>query len=208
MKKSFREYLLESKQTYEFKIKLAGDHDSECAGKIKQALEMYCVDSISEAKTTPIQETQVDFPSQQNISVTLFDACLSYPATSVQVQTLVAEALNLPQASVKVRSTKDEDEDEINHQHDEKTNEALLGKPYDKENHQDIVGGNHTMSLLKELGKTKHQGTQYKGVNDKILAKKAPSEKVATVKVDKKIGTVSTVGSHKVEKPTVAKIGK
>ena len=208
MKKSFKEYLLESKQTYEFKVKLVGDHDSECANKIKKALEIYSVDSISEAKTTPIQETQVDFPTQQNVSVTLFDVCVSYPATSIQVQNLVAEALNLPHASVKIRSLKDEDELELNHQHDEKTGEALLGKPYDKECHQDIVGGNHTMSLLKELGKTKHQGTQYKGVNDKILAKKAPSEKVATVKVDKKIGTVSAVGSHKVEKPTASKIGK
>jgi hypothetical protein len=208
MKKTFKEYLLESKQTYEFKIKLVGEHDKDASEKIKKALEMHCVESISEPKTSPIQESQVDFPSQQNVSVTIFDACLAYPATSVQVRNLISAALNLSEDCVKVRSDRDEDEHEINHEHDQKTGKALIGTPYDKENNQDIVGDNHVMSLLKELNKTKHQGEQYKGVNDKILAKKAPSEKVATVKVDKKIGTMSTVGSRKIDKPTIANTRK
>lgn len=204
MKKSFKEYLLESKQTYEFKIKLVGEHDKDTSEKIKKALEVHCVESISAPKTSPVQESQVDFPSHQNVSVTIFDACLTYPVTSIQVRNLISAALNLPEDCVKVRTDRDEDEQEINHEHAQKTGKALLGTPYDKDNNQNIVGDNHVMSLLKELNKTKHQGEQYKGVNDKILAKKAPSEKVATVKVDKKIGTMSTVGSRKLDKTAIS----
>jgi hypothetical protein len=204
--KSFKEYLIESKQTYEFKIKLVGSHESECAEKIKTALERFKVESISEGKSTPIQESQVDFPLHQNIGVTIFDAVLSYPATSIQVHTLVAEALNLPQDCIKIRSLKEDQEDELNHQHDEKTGKSLLGTDYEKENNQDIVGERQVMSLLKELGKNKHQGEQYKGVNDEILAKKSPTEK--SIKADNTIGTISAIGSKKVDKPTISDIGK
>jgi hypothetical protein len=206
--KSFREHLIESKQTYNFKIKIVGDQDAEAADKIKSVLDRYKVETFSEAKTTPIQETQADFPSHQNVSVTMFEADLCYPATTVQIQNLVAEALNLSHSCVKIRTSSEQDEDAINHAYDEKSDIPLLGTDYDKSSHQDVVGDKHIMSLLKELGKEKHQGTQYKGVNDKILAKKAPSEKVTTVKADKKIGTVSAVGSQKIEKPTAATIGK
>ena len=37
--KSFKEYLIESKVTYEFKIKLAGDHDG-CIDKIKDHFDV------------------------------------------------------------------------------------------------------------------------------------------------------------------------
>ena len=72
---------------------------------------------------------------------------------------------------------------------------------------QSIVGDGAVYSVLKELGKNKHQGTQYKGVNDQLLAKKAPSEKTsACAKTDKSIGTTSPIGSKQVTLPT-AKTG-
>ena len=42
------------------------------------------------------------------------------------------------------------------------------------------------MTLLKELSKSKHQGTQYKGINDEILAKSSPSEKTSKT-IDAKV---------------------
>lgn len=204
--KSFKEYLIESKQLYEFKIKLVGSHDKDCVEKIKTALERFKVESISKGKSTPIQESQIDFPLHQNVAVTIFDAVLSYPSTGIQVHALVAEALKLPHDCIKVRSIKEEQEVEINHQYDEKTGKSLLGTDYDNENNQNIVGETHVMSLLKELGKTKHQGEQYKGVNDNLLATKSPSEK--PTKTNKKVGTTSTIGSKKIDKPTVSQIGK
>ena len=205
--KSFKEYLIESKQTYDFKIKIVGEQE-DASDKIKTALSKFNVESISEPKGTPIQETQIDFPSHNNVSATIFDVVLSYPATKLEIQSIVSNALNVSEDCIKVRSSSDEKEENLNHEHDEKSGKAILGTDYEKENNQDLVGDKHVMGLLKELSKTKHAGEQYKGINDKILAKKSPSEKSTTVKVDKTIGTISTIGSKTINKPTASDIGK
>lgn len=200
--KSFKEYLIESKKTYEFKIKIAGDHEG-CTDKIKEALAKFNVETCSEEKRTPIQETQVDFPEQKNISVTTCTVCCSYPSTSREIGVLISEALGIPDCCVKVRNTKELEEEELNHQFDTKSGKALLGTDYDKENNQHMVGEKQKMNLLKELNKTKHQGEQYKGVNDKILAKKAPSEKGPAAKsTEKSSSSQSVIGSKSVKLPT------
>lgn len=198
--KSFKEYLIESKETYNFKIKVAGDCPEDCSSKIKEALGQYDCGSCSSGKSTPIQETQVDFPELKNVGVTMFEVSLNYPATSEQVRNLVAEKLGLSQSLIRVRNPKEEEEKEVNDQEIEQ----VLGKDYPKENNQNIVGEKHTMALLKELSKNKKQGEQYKGVNDKILAKKLPAEK--TVKSEKQPAAKSPIGSSTIEKPTAASI--
>ena len=177
--KSFKEYLLESKQTYDFKIKIAGDCPEDCVAKIKEALSTYKVESCSNGKRTPITEKQIDFPQLENVGVTVFDVTLSYPTTSVQVREAVANKLNIVPANIRVRNDQEEEELALNHEHDELTGEALLEKDLEEVDGQKLVGTKHAMSLLKELGKNKTTGTQYKGTNDKLLAKKAPSEKPA-----------------------------
>lgn len=187
--KSFKEYLIESKQTYDFKIKVAGEHDN-VAKKIKEALAKFDVASCSEAKTTPIQETQVDFPDHKNIGVTLVDVCLNYPATSAEVRALVAEAIGATDSCVKVRNEHEViEEEEINHPE----TEQALGKDYDKVNNQKLVGDKGVASFLKELSKNKPTLTQYKGVNDNILAKKVPVEK--SVKAVKQPASKSLLSS-------------
>ena len=201
--KSFKQYLLESTQVYEFKIKIAGEPTDCDINKLKTALDRFTVESFSEGVRTPIQETQYDFPEHKNINVTVYDVVLTYPATSHQLRDLASESLGISQCCVKVRNRNEQQENEINHEHDEKTGEAFLGKDYDKENNQNLVGEAHTMALLKELGKVKHQGDQYKGVNDKLLAKKAPVEKtLAVAQSDKKMGIISPIGSKQVSLPT------
>lgn len=181
--KSFKEYLLESKQTYNFKVKVAGECPEDCADKIKKALAEYSCNTCSKGMTTPIQESHIDFPDHKNVSVTVFEVALDYPATSEQVRNRVSDALTLNQSCVRVRNPLEEAETDLNHSNDEKSGESLLNKDYEKSNNQELVGEKQKMSLLKELGKNKNQGTQYKGVNEKILAKKMPVEK--TAKADK-----------------------
>jgi hypothetical protein len=205
--KSFRQHLLESKQVYEFKIKVVGEQPQTEIDKLKSALERFTVESFSLGTRTPIQETQVDFPEHHNVNVTTYDVILTYPATSFQIRQLAADAFNMSECCVKVRNLKETEEDELNHKFDQKSGEALLGKDYDKENNQHLAGQSSVMSLLKELNKVKHQGEQYKGVNDQLLAKKVPVEKATSVKVDKKIGTTSAIGSTSVSLPT-ARTGK
>ena len=202
--KSFKHYLTESKKVYEFKIKIAGECPSDCAVYIKQALSKYNVESCSEGKRTPIQERVEGFPNLSNVEVTIFDVTTSYPATTAEVRAAVAECSKTPLANVIVRNLAEEEENELNHAHDQASGESLLNKDYEKSNNQDMVGEKHKLSFLKELSKTERTtGTQYKGVNDKLLAKKSPSEKKEAV--DNKIGTVSAIGSKKVTLPDPVK---
>jgi hypothetical protein len=55
--------------------------------------------------------------------------------------------------------------------------EAVLNKPYEKSNHQAMAGEKGKLSFIKSLGKDRHRGEQYKGVNDQLLAKNSPTEK-------------------------------
>ena len=193
--KSFKEYLVENKQVYEFKIKIAGDCPKDCSMLIKRGLSKFQVENCSSGKSTPIQETQTDFPGLANIGITMFDVTTCYPATSLEVQTLIAEHCGVPASSIKVRNLKEQEEEELNHANDEASGEALIEKDYEKADNQSTVGDKHTMSLLKELNKNKVELTQYKGVNEKILAKKAPSEKSAkTAKTEKLSSTTGVFG--------------
>jgi copper chaperone CopZ len=189
--KSFKEYLIESKQVYEFKVKIAGDLPDGCAKRIKEALTKFKVENCSAGKSTPIQETQIDFPSHKNVGVTVFDVTTEYPATSLEIRDTVAEHCDIALSCIKVRNLKEEEENELNHANDEPTGEALLEKPLEEVNGQKLVGDKHIMSLLKDLTKNKKSLVQYKGVNDKILAKKAPIEK--TVKAEKVPATKSPI---------------
>jgi hypothetical protein len=204
--KSFKQHLLESTQVYEFKIKIAGEPADDQINKLKGALGRFTIESFLEGTCTPIQESHVDFPDHENINVSTYDVTLTYPATSFQIRQLAAEAMNVSLSCIRVRNLREQQETDINHAYDTKSGEALLGKDYDKENNQHLVGEPQKLALLKELSKVKHQGDQYKGVNDKLLAKKAPVEKTAAAKVDKKLGIISPIGSKQVTLPT-AKTG-
>lgn len=199
--KSFKEYLTESKKTYDFKIKIAGECPDDCADKIKEALSVYDCASCSSGNRTPIQESHFDFPDHKNIEVTVYEVSLNYPTTSPQICAAVTDKLKLTGSCIKVRNPLEEAEAVLNHANAEKSGEALLDKPYEKSNNQDVVGEKQKMSLLKDLHKNKKEHlTQYKGVNDKILAKKAPTEKSVKA-AEAKIETTSPVGSKKVTLP-------
>lgn len=201
--KSFKEYLTESKKVYEFKVKIAGECPKGCAAIIKQALAKYNVTSCSAGKSAPIQEQYEEFPGLTNIELTIFDVVTDYPVNSLQVRSAISEAANISASNIIVRTAGEQAEHEINHAHDDKTGEALLGTDYEKSNNQDMVGTKHMMSFLKDLNKTKHAGEQYTGVNDQLLASKSPSEKAADD--TSKPGTVSAIGSKKVKFPELIK---
>lgn len=200
--KSYKDYLMESKSTYDFKVKIAGECPKDCTMLIKRGLSKFQVEACSSGKSTPIQETQADFPSLKNVGVTMFDVATAYPATSAEVAALIAEHTGLSLGAIKVRNEKEAAEEELNHAHDDTSGESLLEKPELEDNDgQKLVGDKRIGSFLKELSRDKKELTQYKGVNEKILAKKVPSEKVS--KTPASSNTKSPVGSRKVALPTV-----
>ena len=75
----FTKYLTESQKQYEFRVKIAGELDKGFGAKLEQALQKFEVAKISAGKTTPIQETPLDFPSMKNTSVTIYEVTTNYP---------------------------------------------------------------------------------------------------------------------------------
>lgn len=199
--KSFKEYLSESKKVYEFKIKIAGDCPKDCSSKIKSALSQFSCSSCSGGKSTPIQESHADFPELRNTSITTFEVATTYPATSNQIRDAVANSLQKTLSEIRVRNPQEERENEINHQHHNKTGESLLEKDYEDSNNQELVGEKKISSFLKELSKTHKEPEQYTGVNDALTPTKAPKAKKAKVQSEK-INNTSPVGSRKVKLPT------
>jgi hypothetical protein len=197
--KSFKEYLTESKKVYEFKVKIAGDCPTNCQAQIKSALAEFHVASVSPARRTPIQERHSEFPEHKNVHMTIFDVTTDYPANSVQVRERVASGLGLAQANVKVKTIGEESEHAINHEHDERTGEAILGTDYEASDNSDLVGEKHKMAFLADLNKDKHQGTHIKGINEKLLAGSVPGQakeyrKEKDITVEK--GTVSPMSKQ------------
>lgn len=181
--RTFVDYLVESVEAkkYSFKVKIAGDLPENCEDVMENALKKYDVSKFSKTKTTPIQSKVSDFPTLENTQVNIFEIELTYPTTSAVLVNYLSEHTGITAERIRVRSPLEEAEAELNAEHliDEGDGKALLSQDYQKENHQDTVGEKKVASLLKELTKErKDKGpTQYKGVNDSILAKKQPKEK-------------------------------
>jgi hypothetical protein len=92
--KTFAEYLTESKQTYDYRIKIAGDLPPGFMAGFKEKLKQFDVVSMSDSKKTPVQKSLPDFPKFPNESMTFVDVTFNYPATPPQI-TQIAQLLGL-----------------------------------------------------------------------------------------------------------------
>lgn len=100
--KNFLDYLKETQKTYEFKVKIANSDPTNQIATLKERMAAYVVESIGEIKRLPIMETQIDFPSQKNAEIFVFEVALQYPVMADQLRVLIAESLNVPAALVSV----------------------------------------------------------------------------------------------------------
>ena len=66
--KTFREYLAESKKTYPFKVRVAGDLPENFEKNFKECLGA-TNPTIVEKSKTPIQASPIDFPELSNVEV-------------------------------------------------------------------------------------------------------------------------------------------
>ena len=79
--KSFKEYLMESKRSYPFKIKIAGEVTTEQEEKLKSLLEKFQVSEFKKSGKTPVQALPLDFPRLSNSEVNIWEVVLEYPVT-------------------------------------------------------------------------------------------------------------------------------
>ncbi len=193
--KSFQEYIVESKKTYPFTIKLCGALPESSDKIMKSAMHKFTVNKLSKGKSTPIQAMPLDFPGQSNVEVHVFEVDLQYPTTSAVLTELLADNLKISPAQIRVRNPIEMAEIALNLEHNEKSGEALLNKEYETDSKaQNTVGQKSVSNFLKELTKTRVDMEEYTGVNDQLMAKSQPKETAAAVE-EAKPG-VSPVGSR------------
>jgi hypothetical protein len=88
--KSLQEYLIESKQTYEYRIKYAGDLDQDKQDILDNIFAKFEIESKSAVKKTPVMKCPYDFPQFENEEVSSMDIVLNYPASIQQIMELAS----------------------------------------------------------------------------------------------------------------------
>jgi hypothetical protein len=154
--KPFTQYLYHTQKIYEFCIKLAEvDVSEDNLARIKNALEAYCVESMSKPRRLPIQEHR-DFPKMGPCECHVINIGLKYPTTTEQLTHIVAERALLDKGRVCVY-TKDDFEQQVALNSEAVRTEPLLTDPTleDEPNAQALVGQARVGSFLKELEKNK-----------------------------------------------------
>mgnify|MGYP000850213964 CR=1 FL=1 len=105
--KTFADYLTESKKTYKFKLRVAGELPENFADKLDQAMTKFEVVSISTGKKTPITEKPLDFPQLANCEVTHYDVEVSYPVTAYVLEHYLVNETGTAHANLIVRGEGD-----------------------------------------------------------------------------------------------------
>jgi hypothetical protein len=149
--KSFTEYLTESKKTYHFVVRIAGELPENADEKLNSLVERFSKVSVSKAKRTPIQETPMDFPNLNNVEVHTWEVEVNYPTTAQVMEEYLADNCGVPRANIRVRKPGDPVEIDQSAKADETYEVKLTQEDMGGESAQESVGGNRVMDLLKEL---------------------------------------------------------
>jgi len=186
--KTFNEYLTESKKTYGFRIKVAGNLAEGFADKVKSGLAKYSCMKVEKSTTTPIRPTALDFPELKNIEVTMFEAECEYPVTPQQISIQIREFTGMPESHFRVRNLNDTAEESYIDPA-QPSGKALLNTDLtdpEKIRHKDYFGDDHVTNFLKDIAKEAKARKKDEGQN---VEYKLPKHK------EDKAGTNSAVGS-------------
>lgn len=159
--KTFKEYLVENKKVYSFKIKLAGDVPEKFQEALKARLDSCKVMTFEKLATTPIQKLPLDFPEKINMQVTVFEVVCEYPITPPEIETHV-KAMGIDESCFRVRGSGEPTEVDQLLMDNEPTGDALLDeqdmdKDAGKIKHKDYFGDDFNRGFLKDLSKTAKQ---------------------------------------------------
>ena len=149
--KSFEQYLTESKKTYKFKIRVAGEVPEKFPDAMESALKKYDLKNLSAGKTTPITEKPLDFPQLQNMEVTHWEAEVNYPVTAHLLEKYLVDACGVTHSHIIVRGEFDPIEEYQGEIDDSPYESKLNTEELESESAQQDVAGARIMDLLKEL---------------------------------------------------------
>lgn len=151
--KTLNEYIMMTKKTYPFRIKVAGEVAPEQEAKMKTLLDKFQVVEFKKTSRTPVQPNPLDFPRLNNTEVNIFDVVLDYPATPYELTNYLGNGLHINEQQILVRNPNDPQErnPEIVDGH----NGPLLMDSEYKEapnaNFDDFYGDKYNASFVKAL---------------------------------------------------------
>lgn len=90
--RTLRDYLIESSQQYEYRIKIAGELSKEQIEKMERGFAVFDMVSLSEPKRTPIEKNPIGFEGITNQEVNILDAKFNYPASTEQFVQICKDA--------------------------------------------------------------------------------------------------------------------
>lgn len=154
--KSFTQYLHESKQTYDFRLRLAKELSSEEVDRVERHLLKYDVEKFTSPKKLMLQSAPADFPTLRGYEIYSIDITLSRPVSSHILQTEISELLGVSKAGIAVSSPDDVDDA------DEKDIKSVLDDPdYSEVNEKvdtdDYYGDKYNTSFVQELLKLRKE---------------------------------------------------
>lgn len=186
--KTLKEYLVESKKVYNFKIKVAGELPEDFQSNLKGLLERCKVASLEKISTTPIQALPLDFPGMKNCEVSIFEVVCEYPITAPEITSDII-SLGLNETAFRVRGSSEPSEVEQLLQNEILVKDGLLNTPNFNEatdvKAKDYFGNDFNKSFLKDLEKAAKQRKKDNGQTEYKLPK---------AKADK-AGAKSAIGS-------------
>ena len=151
--KSFKEYLLEDKKTYDFRIKIAGDLEPGIEKTMKTALEKFGVEFYKKQGKSVVQEHPLDFPQLKNEALNIYDTSLSYPINAEGLRDYLRDYLDIDFSHLKVRKP-GEPTEQYQEPKDETYETRLTDAEYKdapKIKGEEHYGDKYNMSMLKAL---------------------------------------------------------
>jgi hypothetical protein len=151
--KSFKEHLAESKKTYTFRAKVAGDFSKDQENAMESLLSKWQIASFKKTGKTPVQDVPLDFPKIKNAEVSIYEFTLAYPTTQFELSEYLTNELKITKDRMVVRSPNEPTEDY--QQVIQRREGALLDDPTYKESievkTEDYYGDKYNTGFVKEL---------------------------------------------------------
>ncbi len=181
--KSFTEYLTESKKTYTFRIKVAGDVSSDQESAMEGLLSKFEVNSFKKTGKTPIQELPLDFPKVKNKEVNIYEVSVNYPTTQFELETYLVNELKVAKECLVVRRP-DEPYEIYQEKAEPQDSPLLLDGEYKEAadiKAEEFYGDKYNSGFVKELNdilklQRRERGEVIPEANDKELNTKAKAE--------------------------------
>jgi hypothetical protein len=181
--KSFQEYLAESKKSYTFRVKIAGDVTAEQEKTMETLLSKYDLSAFKKTGKTPIQSLPLDFPKLKNREVNMYEVTVAYPTTQFELTEYLASEMAITKECIVVRRP-NEPYEEYQQPVEERSTALLTDSEYKevgKVNSEDFYGDKYNSGFVKELNdilklQRKERGEVIPEASDKIIGTDAKAK--------------------------------